>query len=367
MLFIPICLSFCCLKSSMKRVSAVICVFMILACSSDKKRPSSDTPGNIPITIVIHGGAGTISRDAMTPEKEKNYRDALRTAIDKGYDVLANGGSSTNAVIEVITFLEDSPLFNAGKGSVFTHEGTNEMDASIMDGKTLMAGAVAAVTNIRNPIRAAHAVMTKSEHVFLSGKGAEEFARDQGLEIVDPTYFFDSTRYEQWQKALLKNKAYISEDLMDEKFGTVGCVALDAQGNIAAGTSTGGMTNKKFGRIGDSPIIGAGTYADNQTCGISSTGHGEFFIRLAVAHNISAIIENTDATLEEAANKMIHEKLTALGGTGGVIGLTKRGEIVMTFNTEGMFRGFRRVGEEAQVFIYNDESSGQGSPKTAPR
>lgn len=279
----------------------------------------------------------------------------MTAAIEKGYAILESGGSSSDAVLEVVAYLEDVPLFNAGKGSVFTSEGTNEMDASIMEGKTLMAGAVAGVKTIRNPIKAAYAVMTKSEHVLLSGKGAEQFAGEQGLEIVDPAYFFDSTRYEQWQKVKLKEKAFVSEDLADEKFGTVGCVALDSYGNITAGTSTGGMTNKRFGRIGDSPIIGAGTYANNGTCGISSTGHGEFFIRLAVAHDISAILENTDATLEQAANIVINGKLTSLGGTGGVIGLDRNGEIIMTFNTDGMFRGYRRQGGVARTFIYKDE------------
>lgn len=280
----------------------------------------------------------------------------MSAAIGKGYSILENGGSSSEAVIEVISLLEDSPLFNAGKGSVFTSEGTNEMDASIMEGKGLMAGAVAGVKTIRNPIKAAYAVMTKSEHVFLSGHGAEDFARQQGLEIVEPSYFFDSTRYEQWQKVRLKEKAFISEDLADEKFGTVGCVALDASGNITAGTSTGGMTNKRFGRIGDAPVIGAGTYANNETCGISSTGHGEYFIRLAVAHDISSIVENTDATLEQAANIVINGKLASLGGTGGVIGLNRNGEVIMTFNTEGMFRGYRQHGGEIKTFIYRDET-----------
>lgn len=292
----------------------------------------------------------------MTPEKEKLYRHAMNTALEKGYEILEKGGSSSEAVIEVISTLEDSPLFNAGKGSVFTSEGKNEMDASIMEGKTLMAGAVSGVTTIRNPIKAAYAVMTKSEHVFLSGRGAEEFAKEQGLDIVDPSYFFDSARYDQWQSVRSGQTSFLSEDLLDHKFGTVGCVALDRSGNISAGTSTGGMTNKRFGRIGDSPIIGAGTYANNETCGISSTGHGEFFIRLAVAHHISAIVENTDATLKEAAEKVINNKLAGLGGTGGVIGLNRNGEIIMTFNTEGMFRGFKREGQAAQTFLYRDNT-----------
>jgi L-asparaginase / beta-aspartyl-peptidase len=336
----------------MKSVFLVISAFMILACSTDQKPASGISEGNIPITIVIHGGAGTITPSSMTPEKEKLYHAKLKEALDKGYSILETGGSGMDAVIEVIIMLEDSPLFNAGKGSVFTNEGKNEMDASVMDGKTLAAGAVAGVTVIKNPIKAARAVMTNSEHVLMSGKGAEEFAKSQNLEIVDPSYFFDSTRYKQWQNAVQKDRACLSEDLQDKKFGTVGCVALDAQGNIAAGTSTGGMTNKKFGRIGDSPIIGAGTYANNSTCGISSTGHGEYFLRLAVAHDISAMMEYAKVSLEEAANRVIMEKLSQSGGTGGVIGLDRQGNVIMTFNTEGMYRGFRKKGEEAQTFIY---------------
>ena len=326
---------------------------MILACTEAKKEPlASHGPGS-PIAIVIHGGAGTITRAAMTPEKETQYREQMTNAIDSGYIILNNGGSATDAVIKVVTMLEDSPLFNAGKGSVFTDAGTNEMDASIMDGKTLMAGAVSAVKTIRNPIKAAHAVMTSSDHVLLSGEGAEKFAESQNLELVDPSYFVDSARLEQWKSR--RGKTALSEDLTSEKFGTVGCVALDRNGNIVAGTSTGGMMNKKFGRIGDSPIIGAGTYADNKTCGISSTGHGEFFIRLAVTHDISAYMEYKGASLEEAADYVINKKLSTLGGTGGVIGLNQKGEIVMTFNTEGMYRGFRREGEAARTFIYADE------------
>ena len=340
----------------MRCLFALLSAIMILSCSTDQKRPSSGSSGNIPIAIVMHGGAGIITRASMTPDKEKLYRHAMNTALEKGYEILEKGGSSSEAVIEVISTLEDSPLFNAGKGSVFTSEGKNEMDASIMEGKTLMAGAVSGVTTIRNPIKAAYAVMTKSEHVFLSGRGAEEFAKEQGLDIVDPSYFFDSARYDQWQSVRSGQTSFLSEDLLDHKFGTVGCVALDRSGNISAGTSTGGMTNKRFGRIGDSPIIGAGTYANNETCGISSTGHGEFFIRLAVAHHISAIVENTDATLKEAAEKVINSKLAGLGGTGGVIGLNRNGEIIMTFNTEGMFRGFKREGQAAQTFLYRDNT-----------
>jgi L-asparaginase / beta-aspartyl-peptidase len=339
----------------MIRVLVLISLIMILACSSDPKPPSVKNQGNIPITIVVHGGAGTIKPSSMTPELEKAYHAKLKEALDKGYALLEKGASSMDAVVEVISMLEDSPLFNAGKGSVFTHDGRNEMDASIMHGKNRMAGAVAGVTNIRNPIKAAQAVMLESQHVLLAGKGAEDFAQGRGLEIVDPSYFFDSTRYEQLQKALQQKSAFLSEEDIDDKFGTVGCVALDINGNIVAGTSTGGMTNKQFGRIGDSPIIGAGTYANNSTCGISATGHGEFFIRLAVAHDISAMMDYGKLSLKEAADKVVMQKLASLGGSGGVIGLSHDGEIVMTFNTEGMYRGYRRQGEEAKTFIYGPE------------
>jgi beta-aspartyl-peptidase (threonine type) len=284
----------------------------------------------------------------MTPEKEKLYHEALTIALDSGYRVLEKGGKSIDAVIAAIKTMEDSPLFNAGKGSVFNSEGQNEMDASIMDGGNLMAGAIAGVTTIKNPIEAARAVMINSPHVFLSGKGAEQFAADQGLAIVDPSYFFDSARYEQLQKAKANEQT-----IADKKFGTVGAVALDQFGNLAAGTSTVGMTNKKWGRIGDSPIIGAGTYANNQTCAVSSTGHGEYFIRLAVAHSISALMEYGNQSLDSAAHHVISKQLTALGGEGGVIALDRTGNFVMTFNSPGMYRGYKKSGD-TKTFIYKD-------------
>jgi L-asparaginase / beta-aspartyl-peptidase len=335
----------------MRIIVYLLFIAMTLSCSDSKDKSSLSTD-KVPVTLVIHGGAGTILRESMTPEKEKLYHEKLKEALDSGFAVLESGGKSTDAVIAAITILEDSPLFNAGRGSVFTSEGTNEMDASIMDGKSLMAGAVAGVGRIRNPIKAAAVVMERSGHVLLSGKGAEIFAESEGLEMVDASWFFDSTRYEQWLRVRKQEKTILSEDNPDKKHGTVGCVAIDAFGNLASGTSTGGMTNKKFGRVGDSPIIGAGTYANNNTCAISSTGHGEYFIRLAVAHDISAQMEYSNLTLEQAASRVINEKLTQLGGTGGVIGLSSKGEIVMTFNTPGMYRGFRRSGEEAKTFIY---------------
>ena len=311
-----------------------------------------------PVTLVIHGGAGTISRKSMSPEKEQEYRNALQHALDTGFSVLKNGGKSMDAVIAAITFLEDCPLFNAGKGAVFTYSGKNELDASIMDGSNLKAGAVAGVTTIKNPIRAAHAVMTESEHVMLAGRGAEQFAAEHGLKIVDPSYFVDSARYQRFlerrKREGTKDGASASESEKEKKFGTVGAVALDQYGNIAAGTSTGGMSDKRYGRVGDSPIIGAGTYAKNNTCGVSATGWGEYFIRLAVAHDISAMMEYAGLSLEEAADSVIMKKLAALGGDGGIIALDRKGNISMTFNTEGMYRGYIRSPGKAQVFMYKD-------------
>jgi beta-aspartyl-peptidase (threonine type) len=292
--------------------------FMISGCEPKKQANSGQEKAVGPITLVIHGGAGTIKRENMTPEKEKAYREALNQSLEAGFAVLESGGKSLDAVIASVKVLEDNPLFNAGKGAVFTNEGKNELDASIMDGSNLMAGAIAGVTTIKNPITAAYAVMTKSEHVMMVGKGAEKFAEEQGLEIVDPSYFFDSTRYKQLLDAK-KNEgdreaALYDPYIKDKKFGTVGAVALDQFGNIAAATSTGGMTNKRYGRVGDAPIIGAGTYANNATCGVSATGHGEYFIRLAVARDIASLMEYTGVTLQQAADKVIHEKLQNLGG-----------------------------------------------------
>ena len=276
----------------------------------------------------------------------------MKGALDRGYTILNEGGKSIEAVVEVVRLLEDSPLFNAGKGAVFTHEGGHELDASLMEGRTLRAGAVAGVTNVKNPILLAEKIMTSSPHLMLSGKGAERFAEQMGIELVDQEYFFDSIRFDSLQKALERERLGFLDK--ESKFGTVGCVALDRYGDLAAATSTGGMTNKKFGRIGDSPIIGAGTYADNNMCAISATGWGEYFIRLAVAHDIAAQIEYAEVELNAAAKKVIHEKLTKLGGEGGVIGVTRTGEITMTFNSEGMYRGYRREGEEAKTYIYKD-------------
>ncbi|MCB9081368.1 MAG: isoaspartyl peptidase/L-asparaginase [Lewinellaceae bacterium] len=310
--------------------------------------------------IVIHGGAGTITRSMMTAEMEAEYRATLNAALDIGEGVLAQGGSALDAVEQTIRSLEDSPLFNAGKGAVFTHEGKNELDAAIMMGSNLAAGSIGGVTTVRNPISLARAVMEKSPHVMMAGPGAEEFAKEQGLEIVSPDYFFTQKRFDALQKAIQEEKekqpmGYTGEN-RDYKFGTVGCVALDKAGHIVAGTSTGGMTNKRYNRIGDAPIIGAGTYANDATCGISCTGHGEFFIRYTVAHDVSALMEYQGLSLQEAADKVVMDKLVKAGGEGGLVALDRQGNIAMPFNSEGMYRGYARPGERV-VEIYKDEKN----------
>jgi beta-aspartyl-peptidase (threonine type) len=277
----------------------------------------------------------------LPEESQVKFKHALDSALQLGLDILEEGGSSLDAVEVVIRCLENNPLFNAGKGAVFTSEGKNELDASIMTGWDLNAGAVAGVTQIKNPISAARAVMEKSEHVLLAGEGAEVFAEGEGLELVDPSYFYTRKRFESYQRAT-----------GNEKHGTVGCVALDRKGNLCAGTSTGGMTNKKFGRIGDSPIIGAGTYANNATCGVSATGHGEYFIRWAVAHDISALMEYKDYDVETAAREVVEKKLVEAGGNGGVICLDHLGRPAMITNTSGMFRAYGNSAGERLVAIF---------------
>nr|WP_233150474.1 MULTISPECIES: isoaspartyl peptidase/L-asparaginase [Pontibacter] len=318
------------------------------------------------ITLVIHGGAGTITKANMTPEKEKAYKEVLNQALKTGYAILEKGGSSLDAVEATVRVMEDSPLFNAGKGAVFTNEGKNELDAAIMDGKTGKAGAVASLTTVRNPITAARAVMEQSEHVMLIGQGAEKFAKEKGLEIVDPSYFRTETRYQQLQKLKEKEgeKTKLDHDssgtsstenifVEGEKFGTVGAVALDAYGNLAAATSTGGMTNKRYGRVGDVPIIGAGTYADNNTCAVSATGHGEYFIRSVVAHDIAALMEYKGYSLKKAADEVVMKKLVKRGGEGGVIAVDRDGNVAMPFNSAGMYRGYIKKGK-AEVAIYKE-------------
>jgi beta-aspartyl-peptidase (threonine type) len=374
--------------------------------------------------LVIHGGAGTILKSQMTPEKEKLYNDALNKALGIGYDILKKGGEALDAVEAAVRYMEDNPLFNAGKGAVFTNEGKNELDAAIMDGKTLAAGSVAGVTTIKNPVTAARAVMEKSPHVMMTGPGAEKFAKQQGLEIVDPSYFYTEDRwkglqrakkldsatnfilhYDSIQTARVKEMKYLNQSLKnrdpekykeiknrtdllekelkkdadlfrffqneiladssrkssilqqenkDNKYGTVGAVALDRHGNLAAATSTGGMTNKKFGRIGDAPIIGAGTYANNKTVAISGTGWGEYFIRLVMAKSISDMMEFGKMTLKTASTEMIMKRLPALGGDGGLIAVDRSGNIALPFCTEGMYRGYIREDGKATVKIYKE-------------
>jgi beta-aspartyl-peptidase (threonine type) len=317
---------------------------------SDPSTPQTQKPAYV---LAIHGGAGVITKENISPEKEAAYREALDRALDIGEIILKEGGTSLEATVATITFMEDNPLFNAGKGAVFNHEGKNEMDASIMMGQDLQAGAVGGVQIIKNPILAARAVLEKSEHVLLTGQGAEKFAIEQGIETVDPSYFFTQTRWDALQAILKSDPDSTELDHSDRKHGTVGAVALDQHGNLTAATSTGGMTNKKYQRIGDSPIIGAGTYADNGTCAVSCTGHGEFFIRYAVAHAISAQMRYGHKTLKQAGDYMIHDVLAKAGGTGGLISVDKDGNVYQPFNTEGMYRGYVKPGER-EIKIYKE-------------
>lgn len=316
--------------------------------------------------IVIHGGAGTILKEHMSMELENRYKAVLNEALKAGYDILAKGGTSTDAVIASIKVMEDSPLFNAGKGSVFANDGANYMDASIMEGKGLKAGAVAGIKTIRNPIEAAYAVMEKSPHVLLAGEGADKFAKEQGLKTESPEYFYDEIRWKQLLQAKEEGEIQLdhfsdtsgsidTDPGSNKKHGTVGCVALDKQGNIAAGTSTGGMTNKKWARVGDSPIIGAGTYANNNTCGVSCTGHGEYFIRNVVAYDVSAMMEYKGLSLDRAAHEVVMKKLKAQEGEGGLIALDAKGNITMPFNTAGMYRGYMKKDGKAWIGIYEDD------------
>jgi len=303
--------------------------------------------------IAIHGGAGTILRSLMSESQEKEYRAALLASLQAGNKALENGGTAIDAVEAAIIVLEDNPLFNAGKGSVFTHDGRHEMDAAIMNGKTLEAGAVAGVRNVKNPVKLARAVMGHSEHVLLCGGGAEEFAKEMSLPFETDEYFFSQQRYDQLLEIRDTGTTQMDHSAPNnKKFGTVGAVALDVHGNLAAATSTGGMTNKRYGRVGDSPIIGAGTYANNQTCAISCTGHGEYFIRAVVAYDISCLMEYKGLALAEACHEVVHKKLVALGGEGGLIAIDAKGNIELPFNSEGMYRGMKKQGEEYWVAIY---------------
>jgi beta-aspartyl-peptidase (threonine type) len=357
-------------------------LFSLSSISAAQTIPATPTTSGKNFTLVIHGGAGTISPKNITPEIEAHYRAALDRALKAGYAILEKGGTSTDAVVAAIKVMEDDPLFNAGKGAVFTNDGKNELDASIMDGKTGLAGAIAGVTTIKNPITAARAVMDKTKHVMLVGPGAEKFAASQNLEIVDPSYFFTQHRWDGLQRAKAKDKieldhsdkaptkdgkdkdsksklsAKIDEGVpfwqTDYKFGTVGAVALDQHGNLAAGTSTGGLTNKMYGRVGDAPIIGAGTYADNQGAAISCTGTGEFFIRGAVAYDINARMKYAKVNLFEAVDATIKNALDAKQGDGGLIALDAKGNIKFGFNTDGMYRGYIKSDGKAVTHIFKD-------------
>ena len=307
--------------------------------------------------IAIHGGAGTILKSTMTPEKEAAYTQALADAIDAGEAVLKNGGAALDAVELAIVSLENNPLFNAGKGAVFTHTGKHEMDACLMNGKDLSAGAVAGVSNIKNPISLSRAVMEKSDHVFLAGLGALDFAKKVNAKFEDDEYFFVQMRYEQLQMALKSDSMILdhTEDTFEKgekKFGTVGAVAIDIHGNLAGGTSTGGMTNKNYGRVGDTPMVGAGTYANNNTCAISCTGHGEFFIRSVVAYDISCLMEYKGLSLKEACDIVVMDKLVKIGGEGGLIAIDKFGNIELPFNSEGMYRAKKNFGSDVFIGIY---------------
>ena len=314
-----------------------------------------------PFSIVIHGGAGTILKEDMTPQLEQAYSKGLDEALTAGYAVLEQGGEAANAVKAAIVALEDNLLFNAGRGSVFTKKGVQEMDAAIMDGKTREAGAVAGIRNVRNPIELAAEVMHNSNHVFLSGKGANDFAIKQGIKLEPDEFFFSQFRYDQW-KAMRDSDNYsldhthqgLEELMKDKKFGTVGAAACDMQGNIAAGTSTGGMTNKKYGRIGDSPIIGAGTYANNATCAISCTGHGEPFIKAVAAYDVAAHMEYKGLSLHDAMHEVVHNKLIVLQGEGGMIGVDANANISMMFNSAGMYRAMQHSNGEKVIAIYKD-------------
>jgi beta-aspartyl-peptidase (threonine type) len=339
--FVVICTIF--IKINVMKSFPIICILFLSPLLSFGQAASGvNKSGSMKkkFTIAIHGGAGNLQKRNFTPEQEEEYKKVLKQALQVGYERLDAGDSAVNTVEAVIKIMEDSPLFNAGKGSVFTNEGTNEMDAAIMDGKTLKCGAITNVRTIKNPISGAKAVMQKSKFVFLSGHGADRFAKDNGVEIVDTSYFFEQYMIQ-------------SLDSVD-KFGTVGCVVLDNFGNLAAGTSTGGIVNKKYNRVGDSPIIGAGTYANNKTCAVSCTGHGEDFIRLAAAYDVSAQMEYKHLSLDKAADNVIQKKLKQIKGRGGMVAVDRKGKVVFSFNTSGMFRGYIKANGETEVKILQD-------------
>jgi beta-aspartyl-peptidase (threonine type) len=336
----------------LKRISILLMVFVLML---NINASSQDKTGERPFGIVIHGGAGDMKKESMPPEEQEAYRKKLEEALTAGYNILKDGGKSLDAVETAIRIMEDSPLFNAGKGAVFTAEGTNELDASIMEGKTLNAGAVAAVKRVKNPIALARMVMEHSPHVMLAGEGAEKFAKEMGLPPVSNKYFYTKSRWESLQKIKKRKKEEEKKKQKEKnkKFGTVGAAALDKEGNLAAGTSTGGMTYKRFGRIGDSPVIGAGTYANNRTCAVSCTGHGEYFMRTLAAYDISALMEYKGLSLADAAATVL-KKLEDMGGSGGLIAMDGKGNITMPFNTGGMFRGFKINDGEMVIKIFKE-------------
>lgn len=338
------------------KIFTLLFFIILLSCSDEK---NNESVKKIEYGLVLHGGAGSIYKGRYTVEEENEYKNKLTEALLTGYKILIENGTSLDAVETVILVLENSPLFNAGIGAVMTNAETVEMDASIMDGSTLNAGAVAGVKHVKNPISLARAVMEKSKHVLMVGDGAESFAQEIGMGLVDNNYFFTERRIKEIQKIKAEErKSKTVSDRMhlnqETKFGTVGCAALDKHGNLAAGTSTGGMANKRWGRVGDSPIIGAGTYANNKTCALSATGHGEFFMRNVVTHNISALMEYKNLSLQEAANEIVMKTLVEQNGSGGVIGIDNKGNITMIFNSEGMFRGYITDEGKPTVAIYEE-------------
>jgi len=336
-------------------------LFLILLIAMVIPQESVHSSANSGVVLVIHGGAGTIERASMTAERDAEYRAALAEALVAGYRVLSSGGTALDAVEAAVCVMEDSPLFNAGKGAVFTSEGRNELDASIMDGSNRKAGAVAAITGVRNPVKAARMVMERTSHVMLVGAGATQFAKDQGLVFEDSAYFFTQRRWDELQKTQEEERRHQGEfgslELPHTHLGTVGAVALDASGNLAAATSTGGLTNKRWGRAGDSPIVGAGTYADNTSCAVSCTGRGEIFIRCSAAREVAALMEHSGLSVMQAAKRVVQEELVELGGpgTGGLIALDRAGNIAMELNTAGMYRGYIGKDGKPHVFIYGDE------------
>jgi beta-aspartyl-peptidase (threonine type) len=359
----------------MKKILSLVLAILLLnlpvtALAQQKVAPPGikqlSSPQNPRLGFVIHGGAGVIRRGDLSPEKEAEYRKKLEEVVLAGYKLLQNGGTSLDAVEAAIKMMEDSPLFNAGKGAVFTADGQNELDSSIMDGKTLKAGAVAGLHHIKNPISLARLVMDKSPHVMMVGDGAEKFAKEQGVELVPQSYFYTEDRWKSLQKIKEEEKRKAEAEKAGKKislveaakdqnrFGTVGAVALDKNGDLAAGTSTGGMTNKKFGRVGDAPIIGAGTYANNNSCAVSATGWGEYFIRLSVARDIAAQMEYTGKPIQNAADAVIQKKLQDLGGDGGIIAIDKFGNIGISFNSQGMYRAYINADGKPVVEIYKN-------------